>query len=37
MRIPRHQVFAGEAKRGKGTVGWFYGFKLHLIMNEGGG
>ena len=37
MRIPRHQVFAGEAKRGKGTMGWFYGFKLHLIMNDEGG
>lgn len=37
MRIPRHQVFADEAKRGKGTMGWFYGFKLHLIMNDQGG
>ena len=33
MRISRHQVFADEAKRGRGTMGWFYGFKLHLIMN----
>lgn len=37
MRIPRHQVIAGEVKRGKGTMGWFYGFKLHLIMNDEGG
>jgi len=37
MRIPRHHVFAGEAKRGKGTMGWFYGFKFHLIMNDEGG
>jgi len=37
MRIPRHQVFADEAKRGKGTMGWFYGFKLHLIMKDEGG
>ena len=37
MRIPRHQVFADEAKRGSGTMGWFYGFKLHLIMNDEGG
>ena len=37
LRIPRHQVFAKEAKRGKGTMGWFYGFKLHLIMNDEGG
>ncbi len=32
MRIPRNHVFAGEAKRGKGSMGWFYGFKLHLII-----
>jgi hypothetical protein len=31
LRIPRHQVFEGAAKRGKGSMGWFYGFKLHLI------
>lgn len=37
MRIPRLQVFADEAKRGKGSMGWFYGFKLHLIMNDKGG
>jgi hypothetical protein len=32
LRIPRHKVFANEAQRGKGTIGWFYGFKLHLII-----
>jgi hypothetical protein len=37
LRIPRHKVFAGVAQRGKGTMGWFYGFKLHLIMNDEGG
>ncbi|WP_104399763.1 IS982 family transposase [Vibrio penaeicida] len=37
LRIPRHQVFEGIAKRGKGTMGWFYGFKLHLIINDQGG
>lgn len=37
MRIPRHRVFDGMAERGKGTMGWFYGFKLHLIMNDEGG
>ncbi|EWH08054.1 transposase, IS982 family protein [Catenovulum agarivorans DS-2] len=37
MRIPRNQVFSGVAERGKGTMGWFYGFKLHLIMNDEGG
>ena len=33
LRIPRHQVFAGSAGRGQTSVGWFYGFKLHLIIN----
>jgi IS5 family transposase len=33
-RIPRNKVFTGWAKRGKTTAGWFYGFKLHLIINE---
>jgi len=35
-RIFRHKVFAGLAKRGKTTMGWFYGFKLHLIVNNQG-
>ena len=35
-RIPRHKVFAGIATRGKTTMGWFYGFKLHLIVNDQG-
>jgi transposase len=35
-RIPSHKVFAGLAQRGKGSMGWFYGFKLHLIINERG-
>lgn len=35
-RIQRNKVFAGWAKRGKTTTGWFYGFKLHLIINECG-
>ena len=33
-RIPRNKVFSGCAKRGKTTAGWFFGFKLHLIINE---
>jgi len=36
MRIPRHRVFDGVAKRGRGTMGWFFGFKLHLIVNHQG-
>lgn len=34
LRIPRHKVFKGTAARGKGTMGWFYGFKLHIITNH---
>ena len=33
-RIDRHRVFAATAQRGKTTMGWFYGFKLHLVVNE---
>lgn len=36
IRIPRHKTFDGIAQRGKGTMGWFYGFKLHLIVNHHG-
>jgi hypothetical protein len=35
-RISSHKVFAGMAQRGKGSMGWFYGFKLHLVINEQG-
>ena len=35
-RIGRHRVFAGMATRGKTSLGWFYGFKLHLIVNDQG-
>lgn len=35
-RICRNKVFKGFAKRGKTTSGWFYGFKLHLIINDKG-
>ena len=33
-RIERHRVFEATARRGKTTMGWFYGFKLHLIVND---
>ena len=36
LRIPRHKTFLGIAERGKGTMGWFYGFKLHLVTNYRG-
>ena len=35
-RIPSNKVFAEQAKRGKTSVGWFFGFKLHLILNDEG-
>jgi hypothetical protein len=35
-RIHQHKVFKGLAQRGKSSTGWFYGFKLHLIVNEFG-
>ena len=35
-RISRNRVFKEIAKRGKTTSGWFYGFKLHLIINDKG-
>ncbi len=35
-RIERHKVFSGIAARGKTSMGWFYGFKLHLVVNEHG-
>ena len=35
-RIKRNKVFKGIAKVGKSTMGWFFGFKLHLIINDKG-
>jgi hypothetical protein len=35
-RIRRNRVFCGLAKIGKTTMGWFFGFKLHLAINECG-
>ena len=29
-------MFAGLAARGKTSVDWFFGFKLHLVVNERG-
>jgi len=33
-RIFNHKVFKGLAARGRTTKGWFFGFKLHVIINE---
>ncbi len=35
-RIGSHKVFAGLAQRGKGSMGWFYCFKLPLVINDQG-
>ena len=36
QRISQHKVFKGLAARSKTSTGWFYGFKLHLAVNERG-
>ena len=35
-RINQHRVFATDARRGKTSMGWFYGFTLHLAVNDRG-
>ena len=35
-RIRRNKVFNDVAGRGKSTMGWFFGLKLHLVCNEKG-
>lgn len=35
-RMSRNKVFKGIGKKAKSTIGWFFGFKLHLIINECG-
>jgi hypothetical protein len=36
IRIPRHKTFKDVAGRGKSSTGWFYGFKLHLLVDDCG-
>lgn len=36
QRIASHKVFDGLAERGKTSTGWFFGFKLHLVINDRG-
>ena len=36
QRIHSHKVFNKLAKRGKSSMGWFFGFKLHLVINTRG-
>jgi hypothetical protein len=35
-RIHQHKTFKGIAERGHCSLGWFFGFKLHLIINDKG-
>jgi hypothetical protein len=35
-RIGQHKTFAHVAQRGKNSVDWFYGFKLHLVVSDRG-
>jgi IS5 family transposase len=35
-RIGSHRVFAGVAQRARSSMDWFYGLKLHFIINEQG-
>ena len=36
QRIHCHKVFTGLAARGQTSMGWFFGFKLHLVVNDRG-
>jgi hypothetical protein len=33
-RIGRHKTVTGLAARGRTSMGWFFGFKLHLVFND---
>ena len=35
-REKQHKVFKGMAIKGQCSLGWFFGFKLHLIINDRG-
>lgn len=35
-REKQHKVFEGIAGKSFGTLGWFYGFKLHLVCSDTG-
>ena len=36
LRIKSNKVFRDLAKRGKTSTGWFYGFKVHLVISDSG-
>lgn len=35
-RVYSHKTFRGLATKGKTSVGWFYGFKVHLVISHTG-
>jgi Transposase DDE domain len=35
-REKQHKVFAGLASKGKSSTGWFFGLKLHVVVNQWG-
>ena len=35
-RAHSHKTMKGWAAKGKSTMGWFYGFKLHIVINDRG-
>ncbi len=35
-RASSHKTFKGVASKGKTSTGWFFGLKLHLVINEKG-
>ncbi len=35
-REKQHKVFKGIAQKGKCSMGWFFGFKLHIVINDKG-
>ena len=36
IRINAHRTFRNLAKRGHSSIDWFFGFKLHMIINDKG-
>ena len=36
LREKQHKVFRESASKGKASKGWFFGFKLHLLVNHKG-
>ena len=35
-REKQHKTFKGVAQKGQCSIGWFHGFKLHLVINDKG-